>query len=180
MLTASNKISRSQSKPTQKTLEATNQLLDYAATYPDIIVRFHASDMILYSESDAAYLVMPKAKSRIAGYFYLSNKTPINQEIPTPPQNGPLHIVCKTLCHIVASAAEAETAALFFNSQEALSIRYMLSKLGHPQPPTPMKTDNSTALSFIKSNIRQKRSKSWDMRLYWLRDRAAQLQFKHY
>ena len=56
----------------------------------------------------------------------------------------------------------------------------MLSKLGHPQPPTPMKTDNSTALSFIKANIRQKRSKSWDMRYYCLRDRIAQQQFKHY
>ena len=93
---------------------------------------------------------------------------------------GPLHIVCKTLRHVVASAAGAETAALFFNSQEAIPIRYILSKLGHKQPPTPMKTDNATSLAFIKANIRQKRSKSWDMRLYWLRDRIAQQQFNHY
>ena len=85
MLTALNEISRTQSKPTQKTLEATNQLLDYAATYPDVTVRFHASDMVLYGESDAAYLVLPEAKSRIAGYFYLSNKHSPSLEVPTPP-----------------------------------------------------------------------------------------------
>ena len=180
MLTAINEISRSQAKPTENTMKAVKMLLDYAATYPDVKVRFHASDMILHAELDAAYLVLPEAKSRIAGYFYLSNHPPKPPLIPTSPRNGPLHIVCKTLRHVVASAAEAETAALFFNSQEALPIRYILSKLGHKQPPTPMKTDNSTSLAFIKSNIRQKRSKSWDMRLYWLRDRIAQQQFNHY
>ena len=53
----------------------------------------------------------------------------------------------------------------------------MLINLGHPQPPTTIVTDNSTAKSFIYDNIHQKRSKSWDMRYYWLRDRATQKQF---
>ena len=122
-------------------MKATKMLLDYAATYPDVTIRFHASDMILHAESDAAYLVQPEAKSWIAGYFYLSTHPPSPPLIPTPPRNGPLHIVCKTLRHVVASAAGAETAALFFNSQEAIPIRYILSKLGHKQPPTPMKTN---------------------------------------
>ena len=74
---------------------------------------------------------------------------------------------------MVASAAEAETAGLFFNAQEALPIRYLLEQLGHKQPPTPLKTDNSTANLFVHSNIRQKRSKSWDMRFHWLRDKST-------
>jgi len=60
--------------PTQKTMKKIKQLLDYAATYPNAVIRYYASDMILHAESDAAYLVLPKARSRIAGYFYLSSK----------------------------------------------------------------------------------------------------------
>jgi len=172
MLTAINRISAAQSAPTQATKQATSKLLDYAATYPDTILRFYASDMILYAESDAAYLVQPGAKSRLAGYFYLSNKQPQNS-IPNPKHNGPLLIECKTIRNVVSSAAEAETNGLFHNAREAIPIRQMLIGMGHPQPPTPIKTDNSTALSFIRSNIKQKKSKSWDMHLNWLRDREA-------
>ena len=74
MLTALNEISTVQTKATEDKKIATNKLLDYAATYPDTKLRFYASDMILYVESDAAYLVQPNAKSRIAEFFYLSNK----------------------------------------------------------------------------------------------------------
>ena len=49
--------------------------------------------------------------------------------------------------------------------------------IGHPQPPTQITTDNSTAHHFVYDNIHQKRSKSWDMRFYWLRDRTNQKQF---
>ena len=61
MLTALNEIAAQQASATEKTLKAANKLLDYAATYHKVKVRFHASDMILYGESDAAYLVLPKA-----------------------------------------------------------------------------------------------------------------------
>ena len=52
-----------------KTKDATLMLMDYLHTHPDAKTRYHASDMQLYIDSDAAYLVAPKAKSRIAGYF---------------------------------------------------------------------------------------------------------------
>jgi hypothetical protein len=54
----------------------------------------------------------------------------------------------------------------------------MLIQLGHPQPPTPIKTDNSTANSFVHDNINLKKSKSWDMRYYWLCDWTLQQQLK--
>ena len=136
--------------------------------------------MILYAESDAAYLVQPKARSRIAGYFYLSDRQPTTT-IPSPPYNGPLLIECKTIRNVVASAAEAETNGLFHNAREAIPIRQTLIEMGHPQPPTPIKTDNSTAISFVSSNIKQKKSKSWDMQLNWLRDkRTIDKQFRFY
>jgi hypothetical protein len=38
------------------------------------VIRYQASDMILYVVSDAAYLVCPKARSRVGGYHYMGNK----------------------------------------------------------------------------------------------------------
>ena len=45
--------------------------MDYLHTYPNDYIRFYARDMILHIDSDAAYLVAPKSRSRIAGYFHL-------------------------------------------------------------------------------------------------------------
>ena len=177
MLPALNEIAASQAKPTQRTQEECNQLLDYAATYPQVYIRYHATDMILRIDSDAAYLVMPNARSRIAGYFQM-NDDPVR--VPHPTINGAILVECKTLKHVVSSAAEAETAGVFHNAQKAIPIRYILEQLGHLQPPTPLKTDNSTALGFVKNNIHQKRSKSWDMRFHWLRDRMTRQQINVY
>ena len=179
MLTAINEISAVQSKPTENTLRAITKLLDYAATYPDTTIRFHASNMLLYVESDAVYLVLPNARSRVAGLFYLSD-LPNSDLNSIQPRNGPILVICKTLCHVVASAAEAETGGLFYNAREAIPIRQMLASMGHPQLATPVKTDNFTALSFVQSNIKQKRSKSWDMRYNWLRDKKSLHNFSYH
>ena len=69
-------------------------------------------------------------------------------------------VECKTLKHVVLSAAKAETAGVFHNSQKAIPMRYILEQLGYQQPPTPLKTDNSTALGFARNIIHQKCSKS--------------------
>ena len=151
--------------------------MDYDDTYPNTYLRYRASSMILNVDSDAAYLVQPQAKSRIAGYFHLSN-------LPTPTQhptvNGAILIECKTLRHVVASAAEAETAGVFHNAQMAIPRRTVLHALGHVQPPTPLKTDNSTTSGFIHNNIHLRKAKSWDMRYHWLRDKEAQQCFKFF
>ena len=59
-------------------------------------------------------------------------------------------------------------------------MRYMLQQLGRPQGCTPIKTDNSTAHNFVYDNINLKTSKSWDMRVYWLRDREDQKPYRTY
>ena len=52
--------------------------------------------MILYINSDAAYLVLSKARSRIAGYFYLGNSPPPPHVLPNPKTtNSPILTVCK-------------------------------------------------------------------------------------
>ena len=67
LLVALNEIALDKSNPTQKTEQKVKQLLDYLATCPDAIIRYHASYMILNVESDAAYLVLPDARSRVGG-----------------------------------------------------------------------------------------------------------------
>ena len=49
--------------------------------------------------------------------------------------------------------------------------------MGHPQPTTPIEVDKETAIGFLKSTMKQKRSKAIDMRFYWVRDRVNQNQF---
>ena len=80
----------------------------------------------------------------------------------------------------MASAAEAEVAALFLNARFSIPLRLTLIELGHPQPPTPIRTDNSTADGIANGTIKQKKTKAMDMRFYWLRDRQSQDQFKYY
>ena len=182
ILPAINEIGLSQATPTQNTLLKCKQLLDYLHTHPNATIRYKASDMCLHVDTDAAYLVAPGAKSRIAGYYYLGNKyTVANNTIhPKPTLNGPLHVECKLLQYVVSSAAEAETGGIFANCNSIIPIRNMLKVLGHHQPPTPIKTDNATASSFINKTLKLKRSKSWDMRYFWLLDRISQQQFYIY
>ena len=56
----------------------------------------------------------------------------------------------------MGSAVEAEIGAAYINSQEAVPIRTLLRELGHPQPATPIKVDNSTADGFANDAIKQK------------------------
>ena len=73
--------------------------------------------------------------------------------------------------HVLASAPEAEIAALFNVAQLIIPIRIALQEMGHPQPPTPIQTDNSLAESFTSATVKQRRTKTIDMRYYWLQDR---------
>ena len=61
--------------------------------------------------------------------------------------------------NVMGSAAEAEIGATYINGQEYVPILTTLAKMGHPQPPTPMQVDNSTAEGFANRTIKQKRSK---------------------
>ena len=44
------------------------------ATHPEAKIRFHASDMILNTHSDASYLSETRSRSRPAGYCFLGSK----------------------------------------------------------------------------------------------------------
>jgi hypothetical protein len=94
--------------------------------------------------------------------------------------NRAILIISKVLKHVMSLAAEAEIGAVFVNAKEGAVLRTTLQELGHPQPPTPMKTDNNTTTGYINGTIKQKRRKAMDMRFYWIKDRVKQGQFNMY
>eukprot|EP00957_Ditylum_brightwellii_P120983 9227354-Ditylum_brightwellii.AAC.1 len=72
--------------------------------------------MQLSVDSDAAYLVLPGAKSCYAGHFYLQSH-PHHLNYNTAPMNASIHTKCKTLKNMVCSATEAECSGLFHNGK---------------------------------------------------------------
>ena len=114
MLPDLNYISMKQSKPTAHNITKCNLMLDHVATYPDVVIGYHKSDMILNGDTDGAYLVLPKARIRIAGHFYISNHPPAT-DTPKPKLNGPVLTLFQTQKNVVASAVEAEIGGMFLN-----------------------------------------------------------------
>ena len=61
---------------------------------------------------------------------------------------------------VMSSAAEMELGMLYINACKAVEIRQILEEMGHPQPPMPIQTDNSTAEGIINSKVQPKQPKS--------------------
>jgi hypothetical protein len=170
-----NDIATEQTKATEKTQAATNQMLYYLATHPDDTIGYQASDMVLHIHSDASYLSVSNERSRLGDLFLLGNKYPEQDTL-----NGSILYVVAVIKNVVASAAESEVGACFHNAQSGAPLRVTLTELGHTQPPTPLQTDNSTAYGIVNETIKQKRSNAMDMRYHCLTDRVRQKQFDIY
>ena len=80
----------------------------------------------------------------------------------------------------MSSAAEAEIAGVFTNAKNAEMLRQILIEMGHPQPPTPIQTNNTTARDIITNTVKQKKTQAMDMQFYWLRDQEFQKKYHFY
>jgi hypothetical protein len=161
MLIALGSLAAVQTKATQLTNTAVSQLLDYAATYPDAVVCFCSSAMILTIDSDATYLSEAKACSHAGRLFFLCEPPPsLAPAAAAPPLSSAIHMNSNILRIIAASATEAEFAALFIKSQDTTMLRTTLAELGHPRPTTPIQTDNECAMGIANDTVHQKRSKA--------------------
>ena len=174
MLPALSAIASEQSAPTENTMKKVRQFLDYAASQEEAVITYRASDMVLNVHSDASYLSKRNARSRAGGHHFLSS----NED--NPPNNGAILNISQIIKNVMSSAAEAELGALFINAKTAVPTRTTLIEMGHPQPRTPMQTDNSTAYGLINNKIIAKATKSVDMNFHWLRCRDSQGQFRYY
>ena len=150
MLHALNDLATCVTKGTQQTMKALTHFLNYCAANSEATVLYRASDMILHNHSDAAYLVASEARSRAGGFTYFGNSEDKVQII-----NGPITVMVKIIKAVMSSAAEPEIGALYMNAQQLLPLRITCKELGHPQPPTPMRTDNITASGIINKTCKQ-------------------------
>ena len=160
-------LAADQSSSTILTDKAIDKLLDYYSTYPNPSILYKASEMILHIDSDASYLSLSQARSRAAGYYFLSeaSSNPLLPPQAQPTPNGPIYILCKRMRNVLASTAESELAALFHNGQEAAVLRQILLEMGHPQPPTPIKTDNSTTDGIANRSVIPRKTRMF--LIYW-------------
>jgi hypothetical protein len=106
--------------------------------------------MVLAGHSDASYLSETNARSRAGEHFFMSN----NDAIPS--NNGAILMTSQIIKAGMSSAAEAEIGDLYINCREAIPAQHTLEYTGHKQPPTPMQTDNTTALGVINNNVMKK------------------------
>lgn len=130
--------------------------------------------MVLAAHSDASFLTEPGSRSRAGAHIFLS------EDEPFPRNNGSALTISTILKFVMASAAEAELAALYTTAREMIPLRNALNEMGWTQPKSPIQTNNSTAAGFIQDTIIQQRIKMIWMRLHWLRCRESQGQFRFY
>ncbi len=171
MLTATNKIGSRQATPTAAVMKDVKRLLQYAATWPEASIVYHASDMVYALHTDASYLSETKARSRAGGLHYLTSRG------ASTTLNGAIDCVSTIIPSVVASAFEAEYAAMYINATTAEGIRNTLADIGYPQTATHITSDNSCAVGVANRTVTQRRSKAIDMRYHWIRDRVEQGHF---
>ena len=64
--------------------------------------------------------------------------------------------------------------------ERSIRMQPALIKLDNKQPATTLKTDNSNKEGFVKLGMKQKRSKTWDMKWHWLNNKKVIDQLRVY
>ena len=103
-LPAVNIIGSEMVNPTQHLLRQCERLLAYAAAYPDNVLVYRASDMVLEVQTDASYLSRSRSRSVAGGIGYLGSPGP--GDLP----NGAVVTLSSVLDVVVASAGKRNMA----------------------------------------------------------------------
>ena len=98
MLVALGSIASQQNNPTEKTMSEVTGFLDYCAAHPNACIEYTASNMILWTASDASYLSKTNACSRAGALFFLGPKpsTPGKPPQTQPTRNGIVYALAKS------------------------------------------------------------------------------------
>ena len=140
-------IGSEQSKSTQATTKAANHLMNYLATYPNYVITYRSSNMVLAAHYDAAYLNETCARSRAGSHIFCLENDPI------PRDNGPVLSLAQIINVVMSSASEAELSGLFITAKAMVPLRKTLKEMKLTQPRSPIQTDNSTSNGFSNQTI---------------------------
>eukprot|EP00804_Cyclotella_cryptica_P003481 CCRYP_002116-RA/>CCRYP_002116-RA protein AED:0.42 eAED:0.42 QI:0/0/0/1/0/0/2/0/336 len=154
MLTALGSLTTQQANPTKTTLHQVYQFLDYALSHPNAGVTYRASDMVLTPPTVTPLISQKGTHAAVplgTSFFPKMTITPTtmgpSSKPPCPPR------------------------------QSLNWAHYTSTHTKYPQPPTPIQTDNSTALGVVNNTIQPKRTKAMDMRFQWL---LCHINHKHF
>ena len=101
-----------------------------------------------------------------------------NEAIPR--WNVPVLTIAQIIEYVVSLASEADMTALFLTAKEMVPLRHTITEMGWTQSPYPVQSDNSTEIGMTNCTLIPIKSKSWDLRLNWIRRREAQNHFRLY
>jgi hypothetical protein len=193
-------LSSHQSTPTQHDLASAHRLLNYVSSHrnPSSMALWACTDASFLSRLKSGsvagcsvalgdsppYLLNPppeshrqswKDKQSLVRASRLLQSHPSHVTPLSVTHNAPLHAFCQRIPVVVASVTEAEYAAAFGGGQVLVELTLTLTNLGHPQQSPPLLfVDNECAIGLATSSVRPKKSKSIDMRLDWIKERAGQ------
>ena len=125
--------------------------------------------------SNTSYITAPKAHSCVSGHYFLGCLPKDGCPICL---NGTILTLSTILKCVAASATEAKLGALFLNGIKTKILRLTLYELGHPQPPTPIHCDNTTATRVVNNAIKRQQSRAMNMCYFWLLCQEAQRMIK--
>ena len=162
LLVAMSALGQQQATATKATNDVINQILDYVATYPSDGITFCASNMVLSAHSDTALSNVSKARSHAGTHIMLS------KDVPVPKYNGPVITIAQIIKCVMSSAAEFELVGLYICTKEMVPLRQLLIEMGWPQPRSPLRCDNSTAIGVANETIIPRKTKSTDILFHWL------------
>ena len=171
LLLSINKLGQQQASATEDSNAALLQLLDYVATYPNNVIFYQASDMVIAGHSDASYLNVRKSSSRSGAHIVLSEDTPL------PTRNVHILTVAQIIKFVMFSAAEAEISGLSISAKAMVQLCKSLMEMGWPQPKYPIQYDKSSAVGVSNDTIIQCKTKTISIQYHCLRCRKAQCQF---
>ena len=87
---------------------------------------FMNSDKILAADADAGFINESIARSRAGAHIFLSENE------PKPKLNGPVLNIVQIIKTVMASAAEAEMAALYITAKKMIPLCHTLIEMGWP------------------------------------------------
>jgi hypothetical protein len=102
MVPAIQDISTEQSTATEDAIAKCKMLMDYAAAYPEAIIYYYESDMILHINSDAAYLVKEMLAAAMRGIIFTATQYSIDlSRLVRPDQSWQIVILPALLDNII-------------------------------------------------------------------------------
>ena len=119
--------------------------------------------MVLCAHSDTGFNNKSKGHRKEGDQIFLSKNYAMHQ------WNGSVLTISQIIKSVMSSASEAELGALFITAQEMAAMQNTLEEMKWPQPKSPIQTENSDAAGVVNNTIVNRKLKTMDHRLHWIR-----------